>query len=116
MATLLAILATVFGTGWGVQFIYYRYERRKRKAEAESIELDLDEKHDKMQDQMLDNAYKQIVELQGIADSEREKWIDLSKKISAMKIELLNEREARMIAEHDKCTVQTCLQRQPPRL
>ena len=112
METLLAILATVFGTGWGVQFIYYRYERRKRKAEAESIELDLDEKHDKM----LDNAYKQIVELQGIADSEREKWIDLSKKISAMKIELLNEREARMIAEHDKCTVQTCLQRQPPRL
>ena len=116
METLLSILTTVCGTGWGVQFIYYRYERRKRKAEVESLELDLDEKHDKMQDQMLDNAYKQIVELQGIADSEREKWIDLSKKISAMKIELLDEREARMIAEHDKCTVQTCLQRQPPRL
>nr|DAF13304.1 MAG TPA: shock protein B [Caudoviricetes sp.] len=115
METLLAILTAVFGTGWGIQFFYYRYERRKRKAEVENIELDLDAKHDELQDRQLEKAYKQITELQNIVDSEREKWVELARKLSDLKTELLNEQEARRMAEYDKCTVQSCLNRQPPR-
>lgn len=115
METVLAILAAAFGSGWAIQIAFYRYEKRKRKAEVESVELDLDAKHDQIQDKQLEKAYQQIIELQGIIDSERDKWVELAKKFVLLKEDLLNEREARRLTEFDRCTVSNCDKRTPPR-
>lgn len=115
METILGILAAAFGSGWAIQIAFYQYEKRKRKAEAENAEIDLDAKQDELRDKQLDNAFKQIIELQKIIDTERNKWIEISKELVRLKTELIAEREARQIAEYEKCTVHPCSMRKPPR-
>ena len=115
METFLGILAAAFGSGWAIQIAYYQYERRKRRAEAKNAEVDLDAKQDELHDRQLEKALKQIVELQNIVDTERNKWIELAKKVVQLKTELLAEKEARQLAEYDKCTVHNCESRIPPR-
>lgn len=115
METILGILAAAFGSGWMIQIAFYQYEKRKRRAEAKNAEIDLDAKQDEMHDMQLDNAFKQIVELQNIVDTERNKWIELAKKVVQLKTDLLAEKEARQLAEYDKCTVKNCPSRTPPR-
>lgn len=111
----LTVLAGAFGGGWLLQVLFYRYERRKKAAETASVELDFDMKHDEMRDRQAEKTYGQIVELQGIVDSERDKWIELAKRVVVLKMELLDEREARKTAEFDRCTVAGCDRRVPPR-
>lgn len=115
METILGILAAAFGSGWMIQIAFYQYEKRKRMAEAKNAEIDLDAKQDAMHDKQLDNAFKQIVELQNIVDTERNKWIELAKKVVQLKTDLLAEKEARQLAEYERCTVHPCVSRQPPR-
>ena len=115
METILGILAAAFGSGWMIQIAFYQYEKRKRRAEAKNAEIDLDAKQDEMHDKQLDNAFKQIVELQEIIDTERNQWIELAKKVVQLKTELIAEREARQLAEYERCTVHPCSSRQPPR-
>lgn len=115
METILGILAAAFGSGWMIQIAFYQYEKRKRRAEAKNAEIDLDAKQDEMHDRQLDNAFKQIVEMQEIIDTERNKWIELAKKVVQLKTELIAEREARQLAEYEKCTVHPCSMRKPPR-
>ena len=108
METFLGILAAAFGSGWAIQIAFYQYERRKRRAEAKNAEVDLDAKQDELHDKQLDKAFKQIVELQSIVDTERNKWIELAQKVVQLKMELLAEKEARQLAEYDRCTVHYC--------
>ena len=115
METFLGIMAAALGSGWAIQIAFYQYERRKRRAEAKNAEIDLDTKQDELHDKQLDNAFKQIVELQNIVDTERNKWIELAKKVVQLKTELLAEKEARQLAEYDRCTVHHCENRIPPR-
>lgn len=114
METVLAILAAAFGSGWAIQIAFYRYEKRKRKAEVENVELDLDTKYDELQEKRLGEAYQHIDRLQGVVDSERDKWIKLANEVVLLKEELLNEREAKKMAEFDRCTVSNCDKRTPP--
>mgnify|MGYP003563591730 CR=1 FL=1 len=115
METFLGIMAAAFGSGWAIQIAFYQYERRKRIVDAKNAEIDLDTKQDQLHDKQLDNAFKQIVELQNIVDTERNKWIELAKKVVQLKTELLAENEARQLAEYDRCTVHYCENRIPPR-
>ena len=115
METFLGIMAAAFGSGWAIQIAFYQYERRKRIVDAKNAEIDLDTKQDQLHDKQLDNAFKQIVELQNIVDTERNKWIELAKKVVQLKTELLAEKEARQLAEYDRCTVHYCENRIPPR-
>lgn len=115
METFLGIMAAALGSGWAIQIAFYQYERRKRRAEAKNAEIDLDTKQDELHDKQLDNAFKQIVELQNIVDTERNKWIELAQKVVQLKTELLAEKEARQLAEYDRCTVYHCENRIPPR-
>gem|GEM_PF-6285198 len=108
-------MAAAFGSGWAIQIAFYQYERRKRIVDAKNAEIDLDTKQDQLHDKQLDNAFKQIVELQNIVDTERNKWIELAKKVVQLKTELLAEKEARQLAEYDRCTVHYCENRIPPR-
>lgn len=112
---LLAVATGLFGGGWLSQVLLLRYERRKKRAEAHIAEVDADEKYERVQEHKLSRAYDQIVELQGIVDTERGKWVELARKVSALKAELLIEKEARRIAEYDKCKVRVCHDRKPPR-
>lgn len=115
MEPLLTILAAVFGGGWLTQVLYMRYEKRKKHAETRTAEIDVDIKEDQVRDAKLVRAYEQIVELQSIVDQERGKWVALAKEISEIKQKLLKEREARELAEFDKCTKTGCTDRIPPR-
>lgn len=115
MEKILAVLTAVLGGGWITQILFLRYERRRKKAETESMELDIDQKYDTVQQERLKQAYDQIVALQDIIDLERGKWVELAKKVSALKTELMLESDARRIAEYDRCTVKGCLRRIPPR-
>lgn len=115
METVLAILAAAFGSGWAIQIAFYRYEKRKRKAEVENVELDLDTKYDELQEKRLGEAYQHIDRLQGVVNSERDKWIKQANEVVLLKEELLNEREAKKMAEFDRCTVSNCDKRTPPR-
>ena len=112
----LAILAAVFGTGWGLQLLYLGYEKRRRGAESKIAELDADAKEDAIRDAKLKQAYDRIVQLQDIIDWERDKWVALADEARELKIELLQEKEARRFAERDKCSVEGCEKRQPPRI
>lgn len=114
--TIVAIIAVVFGTGWGLQFLYYTYEKRKKGAAAKTAELDVDAKEDAMKDAMLRQAYDRIIQLQEIADKERDKWVKIAEELSRIKLELLQEKEARQIAERDMCSVVACENRCPPRI
>lgn len=114
--TIVAIVAGIFGAGWGLQFLYYRYEKRKRGAESKTAELDADAKEDELRDAKLVRAYEQIEKLQIIVDREREKWVKLSVELSEVKAELMREAEARKFAETDRCTVIGCENRCPPRI
>ena len=113
--TVFAVIAGVFGAGWGLQFLYYRYEKRKRGAESKIAELDADAKEDEMRNTKLIQAYETVVKLQSVVDTERRRWIAISVELSELKFELLQEKEARRFAEHDKCTVKECENRCPPR-
>lgn len=112
---LLTILTAVFGGGWIAQVLFMRHEKRKKAAEAKDAEIDVDEKEDRIRDQKLSGAYDTIIRLQQVVNAERDKWIELAKEVSALKSELLREKEARQLAEFDKCTVQGCNNRMPPR-
>ena len=110
-----AALSGIFGIGWGAQFLYYRYEKRKREAELKSSEIDVDAKEDATRNAKLAQAYERIVQLQGIADKERDKWVAIAEELSDVKLELLRERELRRVADFDKCTRLACPNRTPPR-
>ena len=112
---ILPYLTAIFGGGWLAQFVYFRLERRKKKAETKEAEIDIDKKEDELRDKKLSDAYDTIVRLQGIVNAERDKWIRMAEEISSLKQQLLEEKEARQLAEKDKCTVFGCLDRQPPR-
>lgn len=116
VSTIFAIAAGVFGAGWGMQFIHYKQEQRKRKAESKTAELDADAKEDAIRDAKLVKAYETVIKLQSIVDTEREKWAALAVELSEVKSELMREKEARRLAEHEKCTVIGCVGRQPPRV
>ena len=109
---MLSALTSLLGTGWA---LHYKIDKRRRKAEVKSVELDVDAKHDELQDRQLDNCYTRIEKLQKIVDTERNKWSDIARELIDTKVELLKEREARKIAEHDKCTRERCELRIPPR-
>ena len=113
--TIIGIIAGVFGVGWGFQFLYYRYEKRKRGAEAKIAALDADAKEDAYNEAELKRAYDRIVQIQDIANRERDKWAALAVELSELKLQLLQEKEARAIADRDKCTVVGCEHRIPPR-
>lgn len=113
--TIVAIVAGVFGAGWGLQFLYYRYEKRKRGAESKTAELDADAKEDELRDAKLVRAYEQIEKLQIIVDREREKWVHIAQELTAVKKELIDANDAKELAEKDKCTVSGCINRVPPR-
>lgn len=113
--SLSAVLAVVFGAGWGVQFIFYKYEKRDRNAKSKSAEIDVDAREDEIRDQKLLRAYDTVVKLQGIVDTEREKWVAISVELSEVKLELAREREARKMAEFGRCDAEGCDFRTPPR-
>ncbi len=113
---ILAIIAGVFGTGWGIQFLWYRYERRQRAAATKASEIDVEAKEDEMRDAKLVRAYDQIVKLQEIVDKERGRWIAIATELSEVKAELIRENEARKLAEKNKCTRDDCTERVPPRI
>lgn len=112
---ILTILATIFGGGWLAQILFMRYERRKKAAETKNAEIDVDDKEDRLRDKKLSDAYDQLVKMQEIINIERGKWIKFAEEITALMEELLREQEARRLAEYDKCTVQGCASRKPPR-
>lgn len=114
--TIFAIAAGVFGAGWGMQFIHYKQEKRKREAEARNSELDVGAKEDAIRDAKLKQAYERIVQLQDIADKERDKWAALAVELSGLKFELLREKEARALAEMNICSVVGCENRCPSRV
>ena len=112
---ILPILTAIFGGGWIAQVLFMKYEKRKKASEAKGAEIDIDEKEDRLRDKKLSDAYDQIEKLQAIINSERDKWIKLAEEASAIKQELIREKEARQLAEVDKCTISGCPNRQPPR-
>ena len=75
----------------------------------------MDTKYDELQEKRLGEAYQHIDRLQGVVNSERDKWIKLANEVVLLKEELLNEREAKKMAEFDQCTVSNCDKRTPPR-
>lgn len=113
---ILAFLAAALGGGWLAQILFMRYEKRKKAAESKDAEIDVDAKEDMIRDKKLSDAYDRIVQLQEIADKERDKWVKVSEELTEMKLEVLREREARKLAEFSKCTVSGCPNRQPPRI
>lgn len=112
---LLTILTALFGGGWLAQILFMRYEKRKKAAETKDVEIDVADKEDRLRDKKLSDAYDQLVRMQVIIDNERGKWVALAEEISDLKLELLKEKEARKLAENDKCTVEGCKTRTPPR-
>lgn len=112
---LLAVLTAVFGGGWIAQILFLRYEKRKKAAETKGAEIDIEEKEDRLRDEKLSKAYDQITSMQAIVDVERNKWMVIARELSDVKRELLREQEARQLAEYDKCTMQGCKNRIPPR-
>lgn len=113
---ILAILTLVLGGGWLGQVLYLRYEKKKRSSELKSMDLDLKKKGYEISDDRLEKAFDSITQLQGIVDKERQRWAELAKELSEVKLELLKEREARKIAEYNMCTIWDCCKRQPPRI
>ncbi len=62
-----------------------------------------------------DEAYEKLQKVQGIADAERDKWVELSKEISEILLSREKEREELTIARFNICTVSGCALRKPPR-
>lgn len=77
--------------------------------------LDADQKEGEVRNQQLNQAYDQILKLQSQVDRERDKWIELSVKITALSEQLQMEIHARKRAEWDKCVITGCPLRNPPR-
>lgn len=114
--TIIAIIAGIFGAGWGFQFLYYRYERRKREAESKAAELDVDAKGDTMRNKMLSDAYEMNMKMQVIIDKERDARIELIRENTDLKLKLADKDEKVLLAEFAKCTRDGCMNRIPPRI
>lgn len=112
---ILTILTATFGGGWLIQLLFMRYEKRKKALEVKNAEISVDEKEDIIRDKKLSDAYDTIVNMQEIVNLERNKWTEIARELSGVKRELLKEKEARQLADFDKCTVSGCMDRIPPR-
>lgn len=113
---IVAIIAGVFGAGWGFQFLYYRYEKRKRGAESKIAVLNADAKEDEIRDKKLLDAYDMNMKLQDIVNKEREARIELIRENTRLKLKLADKDEKLLLAEFAKCTRDGCRDRIPPRI
>ena len=112
-----AILNFVFGAGFlsllGI-LMFYKSKKRKSKAEADVGEFGALKMQVEHLGEQLAEAYKMQDTMQDIIDKQREKLVEISKKYSDLRIELLKEQERRSIAEHNRCDA-VCPNRVPPK-
>lgn len=116
LETVNLIINGLLGSGMVSMMLFYRSKRRQHNAEASTSEFNALKLQINHFSQQLKEAYTEIDHMQEIIDRKRNELLDVSKKLSELRMQLIMAEERKAVAEYNMCDVPDCPNRRPPRI
>lgn len=109
------VVNALLASGLISMMLFYRSKRRKHNTEADVGEFNAAVLQINHFSQQLKEAYEEIDRMQAIIDQKRNDLLEMSKKLSEMRLQLVQTEERVALAEYNRCNVAECVRRIPPR-
>ena len=108
------LVSAAIGLG-GSSLIFYKSNKRAQNADASMKEFNAMQMQVTHFSQQLKEAYETNDLMQKLLDDERNKLVEMNRQYADIRIEMIKLSEKLTIAERNKCEVENCLNRKPPR-